>query len=290
MTNKLIPLDISVARDVVARALDEDRVSQDVTTMVTVPPDQAGHGAVMVKQAGILCGIDIVREVFIQLGGEVVLEERVAEGEAVECGQVVATLTGPLAQLLVGERVALNFLQRMSGIATLTRAVVDSAAEGGHARVTDTRKTTPGLRALERYAVRAGGARNHRDNLADGVLIKDNHLAAASARGVTMPELIREAREFAPHLQRIEVEAADVATVLQAIDAGADVVMLDNMTVQEMVESVEVAAGRVLLEASGGVNLQTVREVASTGVDLISIGALTHSASALDISLEVRPA
>ena len=177
----------------------------------------------------------------------------------------------------------------LSGIATLSRRYVE-AVDGTGATILDTRKTTPGLRALERYAVRAGGGHNHRDTLADGVLIKDNHLAAAAARGVALPELLREAREHAPHTHRIEVEAPDVATALLAIEAGADIVMLDNMPVAAMREAVEAAGGRAVLEASGGVNLETVREIAATGVDLISVGALTHSAPALDISLEVEPA
>ena len=286
----LRPPDAGALRDAVARALAEDRVLEDVTTQATVPPDQFGRGSLLVKQDGVLCGLDAAREVFRQLGGAVAIEARAADGDAVARGQVVATLAGPLAALLSGERVALNFLQRLSGIATLTRAFVERAAEGGAARITDTRKTTPGLRALERYAVRAGSGHNHRDTLADLVLIKDNHLAAAAARGVALPELLREVRGHAPHPRRIEVEAPDVETALLAIEAGADIVMLDNMEVASMREAVEAAAGRVVLEASGGVNLDSVRQIAATGVDLISVGALTHSAPALDISLEVEPA
>ena len=286
----LRPPDAAALRDAVARSLAEDRVLEDVTTQATVPPDQSGRGSLLIKQDGVLCGLDAAREVFRQLGGAIVLEARAADGDAVACGQVVATLAGPLATLLSGERVALNFLQRLSGIATLTRAFVERAAEGGTARITDTRKTTPGLRALERYAVRAGGGHNHRDTLADLVLIKDNHLAAAAARGTSLPELLREVREHARDTQRIEVEAPDVETALLAIEAGAEIVMLDNMEVDAMREAVEAAAGRAVLEASGGVNLETVREIAATGVDLISVGALTHSAPALDISLEVEPA
>ena len=286
----LRPPDAAALREAIARALAEDRVSQDVTTLATVPPGQSGRGSLLIKQDGVLCGLDTVREVYRQLGGGVAVEALAADGDAVACGQIAATVAGPLAPLLSGERVALNFLQRLSGIATLTRAFVERAAEGGAARITDTRKTTPGLRALERYAVRAGGADNHRDTLADGVLIKDNHLAAAAARGIALPQLLREARERAPHTQRIEVEAPDVETALLAIEAGADIVMLDNMPVEAMREAVAAAGGRALLEASGGVSLDTVREIAATGVDLISVGALTHSAPALDISLEVEPA
>ncbi len=289
-TEGLRPPDAAALRDVVARALAEDRVLQDVTTQATVPPDQSGRGSLLIKQDGVLCGLDLVREVYRQLGGDVAIEALAADGDTVAHGQVVATLAGPLAALLSGERVALNFLQRLSGIATLTRAFVERAAAGGPARITDTRKTTPGLRALERYAVRAGGGHNHRDTLADAVLIKDNHLAAAAARGVTLPQLLRDTREHAPHTHRIEVEAPDVETALLAIEAGADIVMLDNMSVAAMREAVEAAGGRALLEASGGVSLETVREIAATGVDLVSAGALTHSAPALDISLGVEPA
>ena len=289
MTGDLLPLDRAAVREAVARALAEDRAAQDVTTAATVPADQAGRGSFLVEREGVLCGLDLAHEAFAQLGGEIALEARAADGDACERGEIIATVAGPLAPLLSGERVALNFLQRLSGIASLTRAFVERAAEGGPAQITDTRKTTPGLRALERYAVRTGGARNHRDTLADGVLIKDNHLAAAAARGVALPQLVREARERAPHTQRIEVEAPDEATMLLAIEAGADVVMLDNMTVEAMREAVAAAGRRVLLEASGGVTLETVRAVAATGVDLISVGALTHSAPALDISLDISP-
>lgn len=285
----LRPPEPSALREAVARALAEDRVLQDVTTLATVPPEQAGRGALLIKQDGVLCGLDLVHEVYRQLGGEVAMETLASDGDAVTEGQVVARLEGPLAALLSGERVALNFLQRLSGTATLTRAFVERAAAGGAARITDTRKTTPGLRALERYAVRAGGGENHRDTLADAVLIKDNHLAAAAARGIALPQLLREARERASHAQRIEVEVPDVETALRAIAAGAEIVMLDNMPVAAMREAVEAAGGRAVLEASGGVNLETVREIAATGVDLISVGALTHSAPALDISLEVAP-
>ena len=290
MIGELRLLDPAVAREAVARALTEDRAAQDVTTSATVPRDQAGRGSFLVKQDGVLCGLDLAREVFAQLSEELDLEARAADGDAVERGRVVAVVVGPVAPLLSGERVALNFLQRLSGVATLTRAFVQRAAEGGPAQLTDTRKTTPGLRALERYAVRVGGARNHRDTLADGLLIKDNHLAAAAARGVVLHELVQQARRRAPHTQRIEIEVPDVERALRAIEAGADVVMLDNMPVEQLREAVVAAAGRALLEASGGVSLETVREIAATGVDLISVGALTHSAPALDISLQVEPA
>ena len=290
MVEPIAPPDPEALRGTVRAALAEDRAHQDVTTRATVPPDQQGRGAFLVKQDGVICGLEVAREAFAQLSPALALEVLAPDGSAVEGGHVVATIEGPLAAMLSGERVALNFVQRLSGVATLARAYVARAAEGGPAQVTDTRKTTPGLRDLERYAVRAGGARNHRDTLADGVLIKDNHLAAAAQRGVSVEELVATARRVAPHTQRIELEVPDAATALLALAAGVDVILLDNMTPPEMAHVVEVAGDGVLLEASGGITLETVREVASTGVQLISVGALTHSAPALDISLEVEAA
>jgi nicotinate-nucleotide pyrophosphorylase (carboxylating) len=286
----IAPPDPEALRRVVRAALAEDRVHHDVTTRATVPPDQQGQGAFFVKQSGVLCGLEVVRETFAQLSPNLALEVLAPDGSSVDGGHVVAEVTGPLAPMLSGERVALNLLQRLSGVATLTRAFVERAAEGGPAQITDTRKTTPGLRDLERYAVRVGGARNHRDTLADGVLIKDNHLAAAAQRGVSIEELVAATRRSAPHTQRVELEVPDAATALLALAAGVDVILLDNMAPAEMARVVEAVADGVLLEASGGVTLETVRDVAATGVQLISVGALTHSAPALDISLEIEPA
>ena len=286
----LAPPDPEAVRRVVRAALAEDRARSDVTTRATVPPDQRGRGAFLVKRRGVVCGLGVAREVFAQLDPDLALTPHAEDGAFVEAGAVAAAVEGPLAPMLSGERVALNLLQRLSGVATLARAFAERAAEGGPAAVTDTRKTTPGLRELERYAVRAGGARNHRDTLADGVLIKDNHLAAAARRGVGLEALVAAARREAPHTQRIEVEAADEASALRAIEAGADAVLLDNMAPAAMARVAVAAGGRALLEASGGVTLDTVREIAATGVHLISVGALTHSAPALDISLEVDPA
>ena len=261
-----------------------------MTTRITVAPGQRGRGAFVAKQRGVVCGLDVARETFARLSPDLALTARAADGAAVEAGDVVAEVAGPLAAMLSGERVALNLLQRMSGTATMTRAFVERAAEGGAAEITDTRKTTPGLRELERYAVRAGGARNHRDTLADGILIKDNHIEAGAQRGLPLAELIAEARRAAPHTQRIEVEAPDAATARAALDAGADAILLDNMTPAEMAAVAAEMGDRVILEASGGITLDTVREVAATGVHLISVGALTHSAPALDISLRIEPA
>lgn len=276
-------------RETVRRALAEDRAQYDVTTRALVPPTQRGEAHFRAREEGIVCGVEVAREVFAQMSPDLTMEVLAPDGSTVDRGQEIAEVAGPLAPLLSAERVALNLMQRLSGIATLTRRYVDRAAEGGPAAVLDTRKTTPGLRDLERYAVRVGGGRNHRDTLEDGVLIKDNHLAAAAARGAGIEELVREARMGAPHTLRIEVEADDEQTVSAAVAAGADVVLLDNMTPAEMSEIVRAHAGSAIFEASGGITLDTIREVAATGVQLISCGALTHSAPALDIGLDIVP-
>lgn len=290
MKRRIRPLDPLALRSAVAIALEEDRARQDATTLALVPPGQRGSAVLRAREAGVLCGLEAAREAFAQLSGEIVLTPLVDEGAAVRAGDPLAEISGPLAPLLQAERVALNFVQRLSGIATLTRRLVEAAAAGGAARVVDTRKTTPGLRALERYAVRVGGAFNHRNTLEDGVLIKDNHLRAGEARGAGISELVREARAAVAHTLRVEVEVTDEEGARAAVAAGADVILLDNMSPREMREVVLRAGdGRVLFEASGGVTLGSVREVAASGVDLISAGALTHSAPALDVALDVVP-
>ncbi|MBM3139424.1 MAG: carboxylating nicotinate-nucleotide diphosphorylase [Chloroflexi bacterium] len=284
------PPDSVAVRAAVAAALAEDRAAFDVTTHALVPPAQAGRGDFVFREAGVVCGLEVAREVFAQLSPALALEVACPEGSAVAAGTTVATVHGPLSATLSGERVALNFVQRMSGVATIARRYVEAAAAGGRARVVDTRKTTPGLRALERYAVRVGGAGNHRNTLEDGVLIKDNHIAAAAQRGLTLADVIREARARSPHTLRVEVEADTAAQARAGWEAGADVVMLDNMTPAEMRAIVAGAPRHVIFEASGGITLETVAEVAASGVHLISSGALTHSARALDVALDLRPA
>ena len=211
----------------------------------------------------------------------------IADGSEVSPGVVVAEVEGSIAGILKGERVALNFLQRLSGIATATSMYV-KAAQGTKARIVDTRKTVPGIRQLEKYAVRMGGGHNHRYNLADGILIKDNHIAALRARGLGLVEIVSLARENSPHTLRVEIEVESIDEAREALEAGADVILLDNMSPEEMRQVVTLTEGRRLLEASGGINLETVRAVAETGVDLISVGALTHSVMAMDISLDLR--
>ncbi len=280
---------------IIASALDEDRASFDVTTRATVPGDQPGEATLLYKQAGVVCGLEVMASVFQQVSDEIEVTSTVEDGDWVEAGTEVAEITGPLAAILSGERVALNLIQRMSGIATMSSEYVKAAAMGGTGRVVDTRKTTPGLRAIERYAVRVGGAHNHRNTLEDGVLIKDNHIEAAAQREVDLAGVIGLARAGAAHTVRIEVEVVDAEMAREAIDAGADVILLDNMAPEQMRAVVaehraDPAKRHVLFEASGGITLETIAEVAATGVDLISCGALTHSAPALDISLDVRPA
>jgi nicotinate-nucleotide pyrophosphorylase (carboxylating) len=283
----LAPLDGFAVAEAVANALAEDRAAFDVTTAATVPPEQLGSGEFVAREPGVICGLDLAREALAQRSEELDFIAERLDGEFVEAGTTIATVDGPMAALLSAERIALNFLQRLSGVATLTREYVARAAEGGPARVVDTRKTTPGLRTLERYAVRAGGGANHRNTLEDGVLIKDNHIAAAAQRGLGIAELIEETRARAPHTLRIEIEADTAEQAHEAAAAGADIVMLDNMSGDEMRAIVEAAADGIVFEASGGITLDTIREAAASGVHVISVGALTHSAPALDIALDI---
>jgi nicotinate-nucleotide pyrophosphorylase (carboxylating) len=279
-------LDMELVRRVVRAALEEDGAFQDVTTLSTVPPGQHGHGVFLSKDTGVLAGLPVVAVAFELVDPAIELQPGLQDGSPLEHGSVIARVEGPLASILSAERIALNFLQRLSGTATLTRRLVDVVA-GRPTRVVDTRKTTPGLRALERYAVRVGGGHNHRFNLADGVLIKDNHIAAGRSRGLDLPEVIGLARAGAPHTLRIEVEVTTFEEAQEAVEAGADVVLLDNMSPAEMARCVKMIAGRALTEASGGITVENARAIAESGVDIISSGALTHSARALDISLDV---
>jgi len=271
---------------VIARALAEDIGTGDVTTLATVPVGTHARGTLVAKAAGVVSGVAVAGAVFQRVNPTVAYLSRVADGAHVQQGAELALVEGLAHSLLTAERVALNLMQRLSGVATLTARYVE-AVRGTNARIVDTRKTTPGLRLLEKAAVRHGGGHNHRFGLADGVLIKDNHLAAL---GAPAPGRVRRAVELAranaPHTLRIEVEVTALAEVEEAVAARADVILLDNMDVASLRQAVELVAGRALLEASGGITLETVRAVAETGVDLISVGALTHSAPALDISLE----
>lgn len=269
-------------RATVARALTEDGAERDVTSEACVPSSAQGPAYILAREAGVLYGRQVVEEVFTQASPDCCLRWHTQDGQTFPAGVVIGSVWGPTREVLSAERVALNFLQRLSGIATLTRRYVEAVA-GTKAVIVDTRKTTPGLRWLEKAAVRAGGGRNHRFGLADGVLIKDNHLIAAGG----IRSAVAAARAHAHHLLKIEVEVTSLQGLEEAIAAGADAVLLDNMTVEQMAQAVQLAQGRVLLEASGGVTLETVGEIARTGVDFISVGRLTHSAPALDLSLEL---
>lgn len=266
---------------VILAALREDISSEDVTTNAIMPTAVPGQVELLCKEDGIIAGLPVFARTFTLLDSSVEIEYFCQEGDRVTKGQHLATLRGDIRVLLSGERVALNFLQRMSGIATYTRMVADRLS-GTSTRLLDTRKTTPNLRLLEKYAVRVGGGYNHRFNLSDGVLLKDNHIAAAGgvARAIEM------AREYAPFVRKIEVEVENMDMVREAVEAGADIIMLDNMTHEQMKEAVDFIAGRAETECSGNVTLDNVAALADLGVDYISSGALTHSAPILDLSLK----
>jgi nicotinate-nucleotide pyrophosphorylase (carboxylating) len=263
-------------------ALEEDLGPGDVTTRALIPPDRGGAAQIRAKQNLVVAGLPVAQRVFHRLEPRLEFSPKVSEGQEVTPGTVLAEVRGPLAAILTGERLALNFLMRLSGIATYTRKMVQ-AISGFPAAIVDTRKTTPGWRALEKYAVRVGGAANHRLGLFDGVLIKNNHLTAVGS----VFEAVRLARENTHHLLKIEVEVTTLAQLEEALAAGADVIMLDNMDEATMTRAVHLTAGRALLEASGSMSLERLPAVAATGVNLISMGALTHSAPALDIHLRL---
>ncbi len=280
-------LDESQVQALVRAALAEDGAYSDITTQTTVPADQKGRGSVLAKQSGTLAGLLVARAAFVTLDDRIEFRTGMNDGDNFEAGDLLAEVKGPLAPILSAERIALNFLQRLSGVATATRAMVD-AVDGYPVRVVDTRKTTPGLRLLERYAVRAGGGANHRFNLSDGVLIKDNHIAAGRARGLSIGDVIAAARAGAAHTLRVEVEVTNLAETEAAVDAGAEVILLDNMSPEEMASAVDLVAGRALTEASGGITIANARSIAKAGVDIMSSGALTHSAQSIDISLNIE--
>ena len=268
-------------RDLIERSLREDVGTGDITTECTVPADRAVTGRFIAKEAGVLCGMDVARAVFAFLDPAIRLDAHKEDGDPVEKGEVIADISGNARAILTGDRLALNLMQHLSGVATRTREAVERIAGTG-AVIADTRKTTPGLRVLEKYAVRCGGGSNHRFNLADGVLIKDNHIV--SAGGIT--QAVAMAKSRVPHTLKIEVEVETFDQLEEAIAAGADIIMLDNMSVADMKKAVEITAGRAVLEASGNMGERDLSAVAGTGVNIISIGALTHSVKALDISLK----
>ncbi len=265
---------------IIENALLEDIHTGDITTQAVVPNQRHAKALLIAKESLVLAGIQVAERVFTILDPEVIFKRHFNDGDRVANGEVLAELSGDASCLLQGERVALNLLQRMCGTATLTACYVEKV-NGTKVRIVDTRKTTPGLRVLEKYAVRIGGGINHRTGLYDGVLIKENHIAAAG--GIT--EAISRARAYIPHTLKIEIETETLLQVDEALSAGAEIIMLDNMDIPTMYQAVALVAGRAQLEASGGVSLDTVRGIADTGVDIISVGALTHSARAMDISM-----
>ncbi len=267
---------------IIDSALEEDLGPGDITTAALVDLSVKGEARLIAKEEIILAGIEVFSRVFSRLDPEIVVETKYRDGEAVSNGEDIGIVKGSMRGILSGERTALNFLQRLSGIATLTRKYVERT-DSSKVRVIDTRKTTPGLRILEKYAVRRGGGFNHRFGLFDGILIKDNHIAVAGS----IAKALARIKGRVPHTLRIEVEVEDIKGVEEAIGAGADAILLDNMPLKEMREAVSIAGGRVLVEASGGITLESIEEVSKTGIDLISVGAITHSARSVDISLEV---
>ena len=278
----LTPRELEIFID---RALEEDSVGADVTTSALIPSHLEARASLIPKEPGILAGLDVAAAAFKRVNPDLVFTQKLLDGDRVEGGEIVAIISGSMASILTAERTALNFLQRMSGIATLTDRYVQ-AVDGTTASITDTRKTVPGLRLLDKYSVSIGGGRNHRMNLTDGVLIKDNQLAALSGEGVSLGQAIKRARARAPHTVKIEVEVETIDAALAATAAGADIVMLDNMSPTEMRNAVDQIAADCIVEASGNVTLVNVAEIAHSGVDIISVGALTHSVRALDISLD----
>ena len=267
------------------RALSEDLSIGDPTTDILIPPDMQGCASFVAKQEGVLAGLDVALAVFQRFDRSLTVECYVQDGERLEHGALIATVSGRMNPMLKAERTALNFIRKLSGIASETASYVREV-DGYDVRIVDTRKTTPGLRALEKYAVRVGGGYNHRQNLGDGILIKDNHIEALRAMGMTLGDVVRKANREKSHTINVEVEVEDLAQVEEALDAGAKILLLDNMEPEDMAVAVRMSEGKAVTEASGNITLRTVRAAAASGVDLISVGALTHSASDLDISLD----
>lgn len=262
-------------------ALQEDITSEDVTTNAVMPYDMLGEVQLIAKQDGILCGIDVFKRCFTLVDDSVKFDIKKVDGESIVKGELLGTITGNISVLLSSERIALNYLQRMSGIATFTNSCV-KLLEGYKTKLLDTRKTTPNMRFFEKYAVKVGGAYNHRYNLTDGVLIKDNHIGAAGS----VAKAIQMAKEYAPFVRKIEVETENMAMVKEAVEAGADIIMLDNMDIDTMKKAVDLIGGRAETECSGNVTKERLTQIAEIGVDYVSSGALTYSAPLLDLSLK----
>ena len=269
-------------------ALGEDLSHGDITSELLIPAHLQGKACIIIKEKGIVAGGEVAKKVFLRVDSSLQVNVLIKDGTKVQSGDIIATISGRVASILKAERVALNFLQRISGIASQTAKYV-AKTRGFAVNITDTRKTTPGLRLLEKYAVRMGGGKNHRLHLGDGILIKDNHLAALRALDMSLKDIIAKAKQNAPQGMKVEVEVTTVQEAIDAAEAGADIIMLDNMNPDEMRHAVSLLPSQVKSEASGGITLTNVQAAAMTGVNIISIGALTHSPKALDISLELEP-
>ncbi|SVA42828.1 uncharacterized protein METZ01_LOCUS95682 [marine metagenome] len=285
------PLHISeispYANHLIDMALEEDESFNDATTTLLVDENTTGTGILMAKEEGILAGLNIALTVFYRIDENIHVEPLIEDGSWVEPGSQLAVIKGKIHVILKGERTALNFLQRMSGIATLTSKYVN-AVSSFKAQIVDTRKTLPGYRYLDKYSVRAGGGKNHRMSLADGILVKDNHIELIGLESESLNDKLEKILSLAPTSLKVELEVSDIQQLHQALEAGIPIIMLDNMTNDEMRNAVSIAGGRALIEASGGITLDNVKSVAETGVDIISVGALTHSTKALDISLDIN--
>lgn len=283
MTHRILPpIPRVVVEDVVRRALHEDLARGDLTTDACVPMDVGGMPVLRAREPMIIAGLDLFEASFHAVDPRVRVDRLIEDAGRVAAGEIVAKVTGSANSILKGERVALNLVQRMSGVATATRRLVDALPSGSDTRITDTRKTTPGLRALQRYAVRCGGGYNHREDLGAGVLIKDNHVAACGSVTVA----IQRAREHAPHTTKIECEVDSMEQLAEALEAGADIIMLDNFDDAALPAAVALVAGRAFVEVSGTVTLERIPIIAAAGVDAISVGGITHSARAVDLGLD----
>ena len=274
--------------NIIDLALAEDISHGDVTSEALIPPELQGKASILVKAKGIIAGGEVAKRVFLRVDPSLEVELLIKDGTKVQPGDILAAISGKVTSILKAERVALNFLQRLSGIASQTAQYV-AKTQGFAVNITDTRKTTPGIRLLEKYAVRMGGGQNHRLHLGDGVLIKDNHLVVLRALGMSLKDIVAKAKQNAPQGLTVEVEVNTVQEALDAAEAGVDIIMLDNMNPDEMRRVVGLLPSQVKTEASGGITLDNVQAAAKAGVNIISIGALTHSAKALDMSLELEP-
>jgi nicotinate-nucleotide pyrophosphorylase (carboxylating) len=288
MIRKSLTIPENQLNTIIDLALVEDVGKGDITSELLIPTQLQAKATFIAKDEGVLAGIDIARLVFIRIDPAVTFKVIIKDGSRLKKGDIIATVTGNARSILKAERTALNFLQRLSGIATQTAKYV-ALVEDLPVRILDTRKTTPGLRLLEKYAVSMGGGQNHRFNLSDGILIKDNHLMALRNKGMTLKEIVIEAKENAPKGIKVEVEVTNLKEVDEAVSAGADIIMFDNMSSAQMKRAIKKIPATIKTEASGGITMENLRKVAETGVTYVSVGALTHSVKALDISLDFQP-